>query len=143
MPWMSRLAAGFPFAFMRAATRALLAGQSVGRRWFGGVGGVPLAQCQLPLQIGDLLIAFGDLSVALSDLTSEILNLSPQPLIIPLQLILADCAGAAFALIHYSGYRFRVQRDLNHRPGRRLLLPAPVVGLLASLHPRTLCPSTP
>jgi hypothetical protein len=61
---------------LTSAARSLLAGQSVGSRWFGGVPRVPLAQSQLPFQIGDLLLGIGDLLLAFGQLIAEPLHLS-------------------------------------------------------------------
>jgi hypothetical protein len=68
MPWMSGLGTRFPLALMCAATRSLIAGQSVGGRGFGGVGGIAFAQCQLPFQIRDLFFGIRDLLFTLADL---------------------------------------------------------------------------
>jgi hypothetical protein len=75
---MSRVAGlgtRFPLALVLSAALSLLAGQSVGSRWFGGVRRVPLAQSQLPFQIGDLLLSIGDPLLAFDQLIAELLNL--------------------------------------------------------------------
>ena len=91
MPGMAGLAARFPFALMLSPARPLLAGQSVGGGGLGGVGGVAPAERQLAFHFRDLLFGVRDLLLALGNplfalgyLTAEILNLSLQPLILPL-----------------------------------------------------------
>jgi hypothetical protein len=94
MPRMSELTARFPLALMLSSARSLLAGQSVRRRWFGGVRGIPFAQRQLTFQIRDLLLGIGDLLLGIGDrllgigdlllafdqLLAELINLSLLPL---------------------------------------------------------------
>ena len=95
------------FAFALAAARPLLAGQPVGGRWFGGVGGVLFPPRQLPLQIRDLffgvrnlLFAFGNLPFAFAYLTAQFFVLSQQPLIFPVQLFPAGLVGVPIAIRH-------------------------------------------
>jgi hypothetical protein len=85
---MSGLAAGFPLALVLSAARSLLASQSIGRRWFGGVGRVLLPTCQLPLQIRDLFFGLGELPIPISYLLTEFFNLTLLPLELPLKFFL-------------------------------------------------------
>jgi len=91
---MSGLAARLPLALVLAAARSLLTGQPIGGRWFGGIGGVPSAQRQLSLQIGDLpfgvrdlLALLGDLLISFEHLLAEFLNLMLLPLDLLLQFL--------------------------------------------------------
>ena len=100
MPRVSRLATRFPLALARAlaAPRSLLSGQSIRGRRLRGIGGIPLAERELALQIrdllfrvgdlllplGDLLLALGNLLLALDYFTTKLLILSTELLIIPL-----------------------------------------------------------
>ena len=111
MPRVTGLSAGFPLALVLAAAPSLLAGQSVGGRWLGGVRGVALAQLQLPLQIRDLLLGvrnllltFADLFFALGDFTAEFFILSLQPLIFTLQLLPAGSCRLPMAIRRCSGW---------------------------------------
>src|SRR6266849_3048002 len=106
MPRVSGLGAGFAPALALSPSRPLVAGESVGGRWFRGIGRILFPQRQLPLQIGDLLFSVGDLllrvgnlllrvrnllgafdnlSFALGYLTAEFFVLAVEPLIIPVQ----------------------------------------------------------
>jgi hypothetical protein len=87
MPWVSWLATRFPLAFVLAATRSLLASQSVGGRWFGGVRGVPIPQRQLSLQIRDLLFGIRDPLIPFGYLLTQFLNLTLLSLDLPLQFL--------------------------------------------------------
>jgi len=49
VPRVSELAAGFALAFVLAAARSLLPGQTIGGRGLGRIGGVALAQRELSL----------------------------------------------------------------------------------------------
>src|SRR5437762_13616175 len=96
MPRVSGLAARFAPALALSATRPLVAGESVGGRWFRGIGRILFPQTQLPLQISDLLFrvsdllfrvgdlfgAVDDLSFALGYLTVEFVVLALEPLIV-------------------------------------------------------------
>src|SRR5260370_12193356 len=64
------LPAHFPAALLRTAPLSRFPCESIGGRRLGGVGGILLAQCQLPLQIRDLLLGVGDLLLLLGDLLS-------------------------------------------------------------------------
>ena len=87
IPRVSRLGTRFPLTLVLSAARSLLAGQSVGSRWFGGVRRVPLAQSQLPFQIGDLLLGIGDLLLGIGDLLLAFGQLIAEPLNLSLLLL--------------------------------------------------------
>ena len=58
-----------------------IACQPIGGRWLGGVRRVLLSQCELPFQIGDLLLLLGDLLLFFGDLLlllDELLRLLTQ-----------------------------------------------------------------
>src|SRR5713226_3487972 len=93
MPGVSGLGARLPFALVLAAAWPLLAGQSVRRRWFRGVGRVLFPSRQLPLQIGNLLFGIRDLLIAFGYFTAACFVLSLQPLIFPLQLFPTGLLG--------------------------------------------------
>src|SRR5215471_1090151 len=98
MPCVSGLGTRLALAFVLSAARPLLTSQPVGRGWFGGVGRILSAQRQLPLQIGDLFFGIRDLLIAFGYLTPEILQLSLQPLILPLQVFPTGLVGLPMAL---------------------------------------------
>jgi hypothetical protein len=105
MSGVTGLASGLPFALVLAATRSLLAGQSVRRRWFGGIRGVPLAQGQLPLQIRNLLLgirnlllAFGDLLLALGYFAAQFFVFSLEPFVLPPKLFPAGLSGVPLGI---------------------------------------------
>src|SRR5260370_36000098 len=112
MPRVSGLGAGFAPALALSTTRPLVAGESVGGRWFRGIGRILFPQRQLPLQIGDLLLrvgnlllrvgnllgAFDNLSFALGYLTAEFVVLALEPLIIPVQLLPARLVRMPIAI---------------------------------------------
>src|SRR5216683_5323010 len=75
---MAFLATRLTATFLPSPALARFASQSVRRRGLGGVSGILLAGCQLPLQIGNLLLLLGDLLVALGDLLRLLRNLFPQ-----------------------------------------------------------------
>jgi hypothetical protein len=89
IPTVAGLGTWFPLTLMLSAARSLLAGQSVGSRWFGGVRRVPLSQSQLPFQIGDLLLGIGDLLLAFGQLIAEPFDLSLLSLDLLLQFLAA------------------------------------------------------
>jgi hypothetical protein len=90
VPRMPGLAARFAFLFVLAlalvlpSTQSLFPCQTVRGRRLGGVGGVSLPQCQLTLQVHDLLFGIRELLIAFGYFASEVLNLSPQPIIFAL-----------------------------------------------------------
>src|SRR5216683_7112635 len=126
MPRVSGLGAGFAPALALSTTRPLVAGESVGGRWFRGIGRILFPQRQLPLQIGDLLFSVGDLlfsvgdlllrvgnlllrvrnllgafdnlSFALGYLTAEFFVLAVEPLIIPVQFLPARLVRMPIAI---------------------------------------------
>src|SRR5450432_2782116 len=105
MPSVSGLGAWLAPALTLSAPRPLVAGQPVGGRWLGGVGGVALTQRQLPLQIRDLLFALRNLLFALRNLffalgyfTAEFFVLSLEPLIFLMELFPAGLNGVPMAL---------------------------------------------
>ncbi len=98
MPCVSGLGTRLALAFVLSAARPLLTSQPVGGGWFGGVGRILSAQRQLPLQIGDLFFGIRDLLIAFGYLTPEILQLSLQPLILPLQVFPTGLVGLPMAL---------------------------------------------
>ena len=98
MPRMSALATGFSPALMLSAAGSLLTGQSVAGRWFGGVRRVPLAQSQLPFQIGDLLLGIGDLLLTFHQQITELVNLSLLPLDLLLQFLAAGTLRVRMAM---------------------------------------------
>src|SRR5216683_4071656 len=75
MPRVSGLGAGFAPALALSTTRPLVAGESVGGRWFRGIGRILFPQRQLPLQIGDLLFSVGDLLLRVGNLLLRVRNL--------------------------------------------------------------------
>src|SRR5437868_6920457 len=119
MPRVSGLAARFAPALALSTTRPLVAGESVGGRWFRGIGRILFPQTQLPLQISDLLFrvsdllfrvsdllfrvgdlfgAFDDLSFALGYLTVEFVVLALEPLIVSVQLLPAGLVRVPIAI---------------------------------------------
>jgi hypothetical protein len=68
MPGVSRLGARFAPALAFCSALPLVAGQSVGGRWFGGVGRVQSVERQLLLQVRDLLFRICDLLFRVCDL---------------------------------------------------------------------------
>src|SRR5260370_5094344 len=112
MPRVSGLGARSAPAFALSTTGPLVASQSVGGRWFRGIGRILFPQRQLPLQIGDLLLrvgnlllrvgnllgAFDNLSFALGYLTAEFVVLALEPLIIPVQLLPARLVRMPIAI---------------------------------------------
>src|SRR5258708_21780589 len=112
MPRVSGLGARSAPAFALSTTGPLVASQSVGGRWFRGIGRILFPQRQLPLQIGDLLLrvgnlllrvgnllgAFDNLSFALGYLTAEFVVVALEPLIIPVQLLPARLVRMPIAI---------------------------------------------
>src|SRR5260370_10894435 len=112
MPRVSGLGARSAPAFALSTTGPLVASQSVGGRWFRGIGRILFPQRQLPLQIGDLLLrvgnlllrvgnllgAFDNLSLALGYLTAEFVVLALEALIIPVQLLPARLVRMPIAI---------------------------------------------
>src|SRR5580658_645512 len=119
MAHVSGLAARLAPALALSATRPRVACQSVGGRWFRGIGRILLPQPQLSLQIGDLLFRVGDLLLhvrnlllrvrnllgafdnlffALGYLTAEFVVLALEPLIIPEQLLPARLVRLPIAI---------------------------------------------
>jgi hypothetical protein len=114
VPRVSGLGARVPLTLVPAAAWSRRTSQPVRGRGFGGVGGVPLAQRHLPLQIGDLLFGVGDLLLTLGDLAAEVLVLSLQPLIFTLQLFSAGLVGVAMATHHCPWLPCAVSRCRTH-----------------------------
>src|SRR5580658_5299658 len=75
MAHVSGLAARLAPALALSATRPRVACQSVGGRWFRGIGRILLPQPQLSLQIGDLLVRVGDLLLHVRNLFLRVRNL--------------------------------------------------------------------
>ena len=84
MPRGARLATRLSLALALSASRSLLAGQSIRRRWFGRVGRVLFPPRQLPLQIRNLLLGVSYLLLAFRYSPPEVFVLSKQPLIFPI-----------------------------------------------------------
>ena len=68
MAGMALLSTRFALALFSPPALPRLPHQPIGGWWFGRVSGIPLARCQLPLQIRDLLFSVGDLFFGISDL---------------------------------------------------------------------------
>src|SRR5580658_1598060 len=123
MARVPRLTTRLPLALVLAAARPLLAGQSIGRGWLGGVGRVLLPPGQLPLQICDLFLGICDLFLGIRDLlfafgylTAEILVLSQQSLNLLLQLFSAGLVGVPMTIRCYTLLPRAASRSRTHTP---------------------------
>src|SRR5580658_589084 len=116
MARVPRLTTRLPLALVLAAARPLLAGQSIGRGWLGGVGRVLLPPGQLPLQICDLFLGIRDLLFAFGYLTAEILVLSQQSLNLLLQLFSAGLVGVPMTIRCYTLLPRAASRSRTHTP---------------------------
>ena len=79
------LSSRFSFTLLTPSAGPRFTGQPIGRRRLGGIGGILLANCQLPFEIGDLLFGVGNLQIPFGYLLAEFLNLTLLPLDLPLQ----------------------------------------------------------
>ena len=109
---MAGLRTHLPPTLLAPTPLARFPGQSIGGRWFRGVGGVPLVQRQLPLQIRDLLLLLGNLLLLIGDPLTQLLQLTLLPLELALELLLAGWL-----------------------PGRRAIRPSRFVAAASCIHP--------
>jgi len=89
MAGMALLSTRFALALFSPPALSRTPCQSIGGWWLGRVGGILLARCQLPLQIGDLLFGIGDALIPFRYLLLEPLNLTLLLLQLPLQFFSA------------------------------------------------------
>src|SRR6267154_5600612 len=87
MAGMALLSTRFALALFSPPALSRTPRQPIGGWWFGRVGGILLARCQLPLQIGDLLFGVGDILFAPGYLLIPFRYLLLQPLNLPLLLL--------------------------------------------------------
>jgi len=109
MPRVSGLGTRLAPALVLSAAWSLLSGQTVRRRWLGGVRRVLFPPSQLPLQIRDLLFAFGYFTASFS-------VLSQQPLIFAIPLFTAGLVGVPMVIRRCPWLPCAASRSRTHPP---------------------------